>query len=77
MSKNYFENYTREELMDALECGANNIRLLQQERDAAQEKWDKLKRYVQKQIKNAEDDFMEEDFVNVLDEMLKLEGNNE
>ncbi len=73
MSKNYFENYTREDLIDALECGANNIRLLQEERDTAQEKWDKLKTFVQKQIKNAEDDFMKEDYVNILDKMWELE----
>jgi hypothetical protein len=73
MSKSYFENYTREELIDALECGANNIRLLQEERDTAREKWDKLKSFVQKQIKNAEDDFMKEDYVNILDKMWELE----
>lgn len=40
--KNYFENMSREDLIEAIECGANNITLLQDERDVAQDRCKEL-----------------------------------
>lgn len=42
-----------------------------------QNNWNELKKYVQEELKEAEDDFAQEDFIKVLDRMQELEGNNE
>jgi hypothetical protein len=39
--------------------------------------WNELKKFVQEELKDAEDDFAEEDFIKVLDRMQELENKNE
>ena len=39
-----------------------------------QNNWNKLKKFVQEELKDAEDDFAEEDFIKVLDRMQELES---
>lgn len=41
-----------------------------------QHNWNELKKYVQEELKDAEDDFAQEDFIKVLDRMQELENSN-
>ena len=47
------------------------------ERNQLQNNWNELKKYVREELKEAEDDFAQEDFIKVLDRMQELEGKNE
>ena len=66
MNEEYLKGLTKEELIEII---YNETTCTYQLKN----NWNELKKYVREELKDAEDDFVQEDFIKVLDRMQELE----
>ena len=65
----------QEDVQNIIDCYEKDIKYITK----LENNWNELKKYVQEELRDAEDDFAQEDFIKILDKMQKIEGgvNNE